>query len=355
MSELQIYTRPAVLERLKEVTHPTYLPMKSGWMGDALTMLEDQRLAIPPRTRIAWALIFMPPALALEACCMLVRKTPLRDGTSTVWDLLHPDSQINVETAERFQRMEDGVSYTTCFTAELQAHKRLTALRKELGAEVSWDDSKDDARATAALAAWVAPDADYHVADYAAKAAAKAAASEISEEYGEAFRLTTLAQIELLRQFLAPYCTIGQCPSLKLVPPETVMRCTHPAGHVGDCLYENQFQLLGPISEVTSPLAIWYEVDQYLVDGDDTIQPVLLVRESPAEFVIAVRFKGRIEMRRYDKDDESDDAVDFFPTLARAVAYVKDEYDRQAKQAQAALDVIEAMRQPFYQAFRLGG
>ena len=129
MSELQMVTRSDVWERLKQIPGYSYLPMKENWRGDALTMLEDQRLNIPPRTRVAWALIFMPADLTVDACCMLVRKTPLRDGTGTVWDMLHPDSRASVEATERLQRMEDGASYLTCFAAETQAYRRLSVLR----------------------------------------------------------------------------------------------------------------------------------------------------------------------------------------------------------------------------------
>lgn len=67
MSELQLYTRPEVWERLKQQFPDfSYLPMRENWIGDALTMLEDQRLNILPRTRVAWALIFMPSDLAVD-------------------------------------------------------------------------------------------------------------------------------------------------------------------------------------------------------------------------------------------------------------------------------------------------
>lgn len=183
----------------------------------------------------------------------------------------------------------------------------------------------------ATLAAWMLFDGDLETAETAARAAAAVPTPPVL-----AFSRACAAQIKLLKDFLHPYMQQGSCPSLRLLAPRLVERCSMEGGHTGECVWYGNNDLLGPLSKGTvRPICVRYRVD---MTQEPEIQPVLVLAENDAEIQIVTRDEnGRIHLPRISKAenyaDDGGSAVSFL-WLTDAVAHVKQQYDAQHKEAQ---------------------
>lgn len=339
---LQTYTASDIPPELFEITFGRRKPLPEGWVGNALTVLNDPRLRMDERNRISLSLRWMPVELTARACILLIQKTPI-SGDRKLWYVLDERIGHAFEVLERYVNMAPATTARDVIEAEHKISCLLSALCKEKGVS-GWANYKgQDFTILAAKAAMTAFDSSVMTGSDVAKAAC------FDPDARPDDMLAVIpAQVEILKAFLTPYAQQGSCPNLRLLPPRLVERCSMEGGHTGECVWNGNYSAFGTLSKgKLAPLYLHYRVN---LDEDPPIKPVIVTGENDAEVMYALRNReGRIDLWRVDKAEEETG----FLRLDDAVGHVKKHYDDAVAATADKLRTLEERRVPFYQAFEL--